>query len=109
MAPTIKELEDNIKQLRQLIQDVISSQNLEFWISPVEAEKRLPIGRDRIYAEIAKAEEVRIAYPDSYKKKTDLWYGEHYFNASKDGEKNFWKIHLVKFWAIVSKPPEERV
>lgn len=109
MAPTIKELENGLSQLKQMVLDIIASQNLEFWISPVEAEKRLPIGRDRIYAEIAKAEEIRIAYPDSYKKKTDLFYGEHYFNASKGGEKNYWKIHLVKFWAIVSKPPEERI
>jgi hypothetical protein len=73
------------------------------WLTPAQAAKILPIGRDRILAEIQTAEQKRGA-----RKTPDLAYGQHYFNTSDAGDRPSWKIHCTEFWAIVRKPAEER-
>jgi hypothetical protein len=73
------------------------------WLTPNQATKVLPIGRDRILVEIQAAEQKRGA-----RKTPDLVYGVHYFNTSDSGERPSWKIHCTEFWAIVQKPAEER-
>ena len=77
------------------------------WLSPAEAEPIIGVSRDRIMDEVKAAERLRLA-----KKKSDLVYGEHYFNAMNPHEpgvrKPTWKIHFVKFGEVVKRPPEER-
>jgi hypothetical protein len=73
------------------------------WLTPAQAAKILPIGRDRILSEIQAAEQKRSA-----RQTADLMYGIHYFNTSDAGDRHSWKIHCTEFWAIVQKPAEER-
>jgi hypothetical protein len=73
------------------------------WLTPSEAARILPIGRDRIIQEIQTAERKRAA-----RQNPDLIYGKHYFNTSDTGDRHSWKVHSTDFWAVVQKPAEER-
>lgn len=77
------------------------------WLTPNEAAAILGISRDRIMDEIDAAEYARIN-----RKKSDLTYGEHYFNAQNPHDTKIqrptWKVHLQKFGAVLKLPPDQR-
>jgi hypothetical protein len=78
------------------------------WLTPNEAAPILGISRDRIMDEIEAAEYARIN-----RKKSDLIYSEHYFNAQNPHDTKIqratWKIHFQKFGKVIQLPPEQRI
>lgn len=74
------------------------------WLSPAKAALLLGISRDRIMAEIERAEDMR-----ALGKRGDLVYGKHYRNIQELGaEQPTWQVHVAKFDQVLSIPPDQR-
>jgi hypothetical protein len=91
------------------MREVLSANRFEGpWLSPADAAPLIGVSHDRILAEITAAERLRLL-----KKKTDLVYGEHYFNAlnphNPKTTKPTWKVHFLKFGEVLKRPPENRL
>ena len=75
------------------------------WLSPAKAAALLGVGRDRIIAEIERAEQARVL-----KRPSDRRYGQDYRNVQDpaDSEKPTWKVNITGFDRILAIPPDER-
>jgi len=77
---TIADLSKELAQVRaelEWIRQVLAANRFEGpWLSPPDAAALIGVSADRILSEIKAAERLRQA-----RKKSDLIYGEHYFNA----------------------------
>ncbi|MEB3356473.1 MAG: hypothetical protein VKK04_07080 [Synechococcales bacterium] len=75
------------------------------WLSPGKASPLLSVGRDRIIAEIERAEKLR-----ALGRKGDLIYGVHYRNVQdpENSAKPTWQVHIVEFEKILAIPPDQR-
>lgn len=109
---SIKELQQQIEQIKtefEWMRSLLAAQGVNGpWLTPNEAAPLLGISGDRIKDEIAAAEYARING-----KKSDLIYGEHYFNAQNPHDINIkkpsWKIHFQRFGDVVKVPTEQRI
>ena len=74
------------------------------WLSPGKASPLLGISRDRIIAEIDRAERMR-----ALGKRGDVTYGVHYRNI-QDPEvvQPTWQVHVAAFDQVLAIPPEQR-
>lgn len=111
LKQTIAALESRLSFLERLLK--VEGE----WITPAQAAEIWPFSKDRITTEIDIAEKKRIL-----RQPCDLKYGEHYISLLfpfefKPGEgfvidskkkQNTWQIHREKFWAVISRPVEER-
>lgn len=90
---------------QQWINRVLESQGIRgSWLSPKEASPLLGVSRDRIIAEIERAEKLR-----TFNKKGDLTYGKHYRNIQDpEAERPTWQVHVAEFDRVLAIPPDER-
>ena len=74
------------------------------WLSPGKAAPLLGVSRDRVMAEIERAERMR-----ANSQKGDLVYGTHYRNiGDPELEQPTWQVHVVEFEKLLAIPPDER-
>ncbi|MDA0267517.1 MAG: hypothetical protein O2890_04230 [Cyanobacteria bacterium] len=75
------------------------------WLSPAKAAPLLGVGRDRIVAEVERAEQARVLGQPS-----DLRYGHDYRNVQDPAlsEKPTWQINVTGFDRVLAIPPDER-
>lgn len=75
------------------------------WLSPAKAAPLLGVGRDRIVAEIERAEQARALGQPS-----DLRYGHDYRNIQDPAlsEKATWQVNVTGFDRVLAIPPDER-
>lgn len=100
----VNQLQTDVEWIRQLLEvQGVSGP----WLTPNEAAPILGVSGDRIKDEIEAAEYARIN-----SKKSDLIYGEHYFNAQNPHDTRIqrpsWKIHFQKFGTVIKRPTEQR-
>lgn len=94
-----------IEAQQQWISRILESQGIKgSWLSPKEAASLLGVSRDRIIAEIERAEKLR-----ALNKKGDLVYGKHYRNIQDpEAERPTWQVHIAEFDRVLAIPPDER-
>nr|WP_290223998.1 hypothetical protein [Trichocoleus desertorum] len=74
------------------------------WLSPGKAAPLLGVSRDRIMAEIERAERMRAT-----NQKGDLIYGAHYRNiGDPESELPTWQVHVAEFEKLLAIPPDQR-
>jgi len=74
------------------------------WLSPAKAAELLGISRDRIMAEIDRAENMR-----ALGKRGDLIYGVQYRNIQDpEVEQPTWQVHVIEFGYVLTIPPDQR-
>jgi hypothetical protein len=90
---------------QQWVQRVLETYGIKgLWLSPGKASPLLGVSRDRIIAEIERAERMRATH-----KRGDLTYGVHYRNIQDpDSSTPTWQIHILKFEMILAIPPDQR-
>jgi hypothetical protein len=112
MTPkSIAELNQELSRIKaelEWMREVLAANRFDGpWLSPTEAAALIGVSHDRILAEITAAERLRHS-----NKKSDLIYGEHYFNAinphNTKSSKPTWKVHFLKFGQVIKNPPEQR-
>jgi len=90
---------------QQWVQRVLETYGIKgLWLSPTKASPLLGVSRDRILAEIERAERMQ-----ALGKRGDLTYGTHYRNI-QDPEvaQPTWQVHVAAFEQVLAIPPDQR-
>jgi hypothetical protein len=106
--PTLAELHKRIERLeaqQQWVNRVLEAYGIRgLWLSPAKAAPLLGVSRDRIMAEIDRAESLRKS-----QKPGDVLYGTHYRNIQEvDVKIPTWQVHVANLDAVLAIPPDCR-
>ncbi|MDV3351314.1 hypothetical protein QGP82_21605 [Leptothoe sp. LEGE 181152] len=116
MARTLAALEQRLELLetryaqleerQKWVERIFESYGIRgLWLSPAKASPLLGVSRDRIMAEIERAEKLRI-----FEKPSDAEYGVHYRNIQDPSvETSTWQVHVANFDRLLMIPPDQRL